>query len=104
MQENQKIQIVSNNSIENKNDISIQDDSNKHPSTMEKFELPKIIKDYKITSYPDNCEEFSRINKIIPLKKKLLQIYNFNYSRYNNSFHNKFIYCLVSTIKFIFNL
>ena len=69
MQENQKIQIVSNNSIENKNDISIQDDSNKHLSTMEKFELPKIIKDYKITSYPDNCEEFSRINKIIPLKK-----------------------------------
>ena len=69
MQENQKIQIVSNNSIENKNDISIQDDSNKHLSTMEKFELPKIIKDYKITSYPVNCEEFSRINKIIPLKK-----------------------------------
>ena len=69
MQENQEIQIVSNNNKENKNEFSIHDDSNKRLSTVEKYDLPNEVKDYKITSYPVNCEEFSRINKIIPLKK-----------------------------------
>ncbi len=69
MQENQEIQIVSNNNKENKNEFSIHDDSNKRLSTVEKYDLPNEVKDYKITSYPVNCEEFSRINKIIPLRK-----------------------------------
>ena len=69
MQKNQHIQIFSNNSIDNKNNVSMNEESNKHLSTVEQLCLPKEIKEYKITSYPDNCEEFSRINKIIPLRK-----------------------------------
>ncbi len=66
MQENQNIEILDiSNSDYGKENV----ESDKQLSEITKFELPKEIRDYEIKSYPDNIEEFSKINKIIPLKK-----------------------------------
>ena len=66
MQENQNIEIID---ISNYNYSKENVKSDKQLSEITKFDLPKEIRDYEIKSYPDNIEEFSKINKIIPLKK-----------------------------------
>ena len=66
MQENQNIEIID---ISNDNYSKENVESDKQLSEITKFDLPKEIRDYEIKSYPDNIEEFSKINKIIPLKK-----------------------------------
>ena len=66
MKENQNIEIID---ISNYNYSKENVKSDKQLSEITKFDLPKEIRDYEIKSYPDNIEEFSKINKIIPLKK-----------------------------------